>query len=238
MRGRRVLVTGAAGGLDHCMTAAFSRAGATVFAMDRVAPHPHPHQGVVPIQCDLTHTDEMCDRVKDQLSNGEIDTLVNNAAIYPAGPFQNSSLDEHRRVQAVNVDAAVALMHLLLPGMVRCQFGRVINITSVTLSGNWSELSSYVASKGALLGLTRAWAREFGPSGITVNAVSPGAIPTKAEAIHPDPEAYARNVLDRQAIKQRGSPDDIAGAVLFLADNDTGFITGHTLHVDGGWTMQ
>lgn len=236
MRGRRILVTGAAGGLGQGMIAAFSSAGATVFAMDRIAPQ--QHQGVIPIQCDITDTDEMCDRVKGHLSGGEIDTLVNNAAIYPAGPFQGSSLDEHRAVQAVNVDAPVSLMQLLLPGMAQRQFGRVINITSVTLSGNWSDLSSYVASKGALLGLTRAWAREFGPMGITVNAVSPGAIPTKAEAIHPDPEAYARNVLEQQAIKQRGSPDDIANAVLFLADDTTGFITGHTLHVDGGWTMQ
>ena len=92
-------------------------------------------------------------------------------------------------------------------------------------------------SKGALIGLTRAWAREFGPYGITVNAVSPGAFPTDAEKIHPDPEGYTRFVLEHQAVKRRGRPGDIANALMFLASERSGFITGQTLNVDGGWVM-
>jgi len=88
-----------------------------------------------------------------------------------------------------------------------------------------------------LVGLTRAWAREFGGDGITVNAIAPGAFPTDAEKIHPDPEGYTRFVLDRQAVKRRGTPADIAKALAFLASDDAGFITGQTLNVDGGWVM-
>jgi NAD(P)-dependent dehydrogenase (short-subunit alcohol dehydrogenase family) len=117
-------------------------------------------------------------------------------------------------------------------------WGRIINITSVTIYGGWSNLAPYVQSKGALIGLTRAWAREFGPYGITVNAVSPGAFPTDAEKIHPDPEGYARHVLEHQAVKRRGEPRDFANALLFLAAEESGFITGQTLNVDGGWVMR
>ena len=87
------------------------------------------------------------------------------------------------------------------------------------------------------MGLTRAWAREFGPYGITVNAISPGAIPTDAERIHPNPEAYAQHVLNHQAIKRRGTPADFASALMFFCSGESGFVSGQTLNVDGGWVM-
>jgi 3-oxoacyl-[acyl-carrier protein] reductase len=99
------------------------------------------------------------------------------------------------------------------------------------------DAGCYVASKGALVGLTRALARECGPDGITVNAVAPGAFPTAAEAIHPDPEAYSASILERQSVKRRGVPEDIANAVLFLTAPESSFITGQLLGVDGGWVM-
>ena len=117
-------------------------------------------------------------------------------------------------------------------------WGRIVNIASVTVLWRLGQSRPYVASKAALVGLTRAWAREFGPYGITVNAIAPGAFPTDAEKIHPDPEGYTRFVLDRQALKRRGRPDDIAQALLFLTSDRAGFITGQTLNVDGGWVMQ
>ena len=86
--------------------------------------------------------------------------------------------------------------------------------------------------------MTRAMARELGPHGITVNAVSPGAFPTDAEKIHPDPEGYERFVLEHQSVKRRGAPEDIANAMLFFAAEGSGFVTGQTLNVDGGWVMQ
>ena len=105
------------------------------------------------------------------------------------------------------------------------------------IHGGWSGLASYAASKGAAVALTRALARELGPSGIRVNAVSPGAFPTAAEEIHEDLAAYNRFVLEQQALKRRGTPEELAAVVSFLAGADSSFITGQTIGVDGGWVM-
>ncbi|HEX6010540.1 MAG TPA: SDR family oxidoreductase, partial [Geminicoccaceae bacterium] len=117
-------------------------------------------------------------------------------------------------------------------------WGRVINVASITFFGGWGMLLDYVTSKGGIVAFTRALAREIGPEGVTVNTISPGAFPTDAEKIHPDPEGYTRFVLDHQAVKWRGRPEDIAQALLFLASDRAGFITGQTLNVDGGWVMR
>jgi NAD(P)-dependent dehydrogenase (short-subunit alcohol dehydrogenase family) len=166
-----------------------------------------------------------------------LDVVINNAAIYPSKPFEDYTVEEHQAVQRVNVDAGIVAVQAALPGMRQRGFGRIINVSSITLSGGWANLSPYVASKMALVGLTRAWAREFGRHGITVNAVAPGAFPTDAEKIHPDPEGYNAMVLDAQSIKRRGTAQDIANAIAFFASDESGFVTGQTLHVNGGWTM-
>jgi NAD(P)-dependent dehydrogenase (short-subunit alcohol dehydrogenase family) len=168
---------------------------------------------------------------------GGYDIVINNAAIYPSKPFEEYSIEEFQAVQRVNVDAGVVCVQVALPSMREKGWGRIINIASVTAYGGWANLAPYVQSKAALIGLTRAWAREFGQYGVTVNAVAPGAFPTDAEKIHPDPEGYTRFVLDHQAVKRRGHADDIANALMFLASEGSGFITGQTLNVDGGWVM-
>src|SRR3546814_6213834 len=114
------------------------------------------------------------------------DVVINNAAIYPSKPFDEFTVEEHQAVQRVNVDAGIVAVQVALPTMRARGWGRIVNIASVTFYGGWALLSPYVASKGALVGLTRAWAREFGPDGVTVNAIAPGAFPTDAEQIHPD----------------------------------------------------
>jgi NAD(P)-dependent dehydrogenase (short-subunit alcohol dehydrogenase family) len=168
---------------------------------------------------------------------GGFDIVINNAAIYPSKAFEEYTIGEHQAVQRVNVDAAIVAVQVALPGMRAKSWGRIVNVASITMYGGWALLSPYVASKGALVGLARAWAREFGPYGVTVNAISPGAFPTDAEKIHPDPQGYARFVVEHQAIKRRGLPSDIASALNFLTSDEAGFITGQTLNIDGGWVM-
>lgn len=248
---RAVLITGAAGGLGCVTSWAFARAGYRVLALDLggergerllasgASETPETRRRLHYVDCDLADVAALSEQVRARDEQvGGIAVLINNAAIYPSRAIEDYSIDEHRQVQAINVDAALACTQALLPSMKRQQFGRIINVVSITLYGGWPLLLPYVTSKGAMLGMTRALARELGPQGITVNAISPGAFPTDAEKIHPDPAGYERMVLEHQSIKRRGEPGDIANAMLFFAGEGSGFITGQTLNVDGGWVMQ
>ena len=247
MKGRTVLYTGAAGGLGLETTVLLLRRGATVVAVDndpaKVAQLKEAAAGesagrLIVSQADLSDLAGFraeLDRLLGEV--GRFDVVINNAAIYPSKPFEDFTVEDHQLVQRVNVDAGIVAVQAALPAMRAQGRGRIINISSITISGGWANLSPYVASKAALIGLTRAWAREFGPYGITVNAIAPGAFPTDAEKIHPDPEGYDRMVVDAQAIKRRGSAEDIAAAIAFFAADEASFITGQTLHVNGGWVM-
>ncbi|CAN5430876.1 SDR family oxidoreductase [soil metagenome] len=244
---RVVLYTGAAGGLGLHTTLKLMERGATVVAIDNDAAKVAALEieaakigagSLIVSTADLSDLEGFRTVLRDLLARvGAFDVVINNAAIYPSRPFEAYSIEDHQAVQRINVDAAIVAVQEALPAMRARGFGRIINISSITLSGEWANLSPYVASKGALIGLTRAWAREFGPYGVTVNAIAPGAFPTDAEKIHPDPEGYTRHVLDSQAVKRRGHVGDIAHAIAFFAAEEAGFITGQTLHVNGGWVM-
>jgi NAD(P)-dependent dehydrogenase (short-subunit alcohol dehydrogenase family) len=115
--------------------------------------------------------------------------------------------------------------------------GRIVNLSSITFLIGFPNLLDYVSSKGGVVGFTRALAREVGPAGVTVNAIAPGAFPTDAEKIHPNPEQYDKFVLDQQSLKRRGTPEDVGNLVAFLASDAASFITGQTIAIDGGWAM-
>ena len=246
--GKTILFTGAAGGLGTESALAFMRAGARVLCVDidetKISAlegrAKSVEQGSLAVErldlADLARLEHGLAVLVER--ERRIDIVINNAAIYPAKPFEEFTLAEYQAVQRVNVEAGVVCVRAALPGMRTRGWGRIVNVASVTFYGGWANLSPYVASKATLVGLTRAWAREFGPYGITVNAIAPGAFPTDAEKIHPDPDGYTRFVLDHQAVKRRGNPDDIAQPLLFLTSDRAGFITGQTLNVDGGWVMQ
>ncbi|WP_205989021.1 SDR family oxidoreductase [Paraburkholderia sp. Ac-20336] len=242
-----MLLTGAAGGLGHGMSLALLRQGARLLALDRDvealarlrdAAGPEFADSLQTLQIDLADAAAL-QRTLDRLTaEAPLDVVINNAAIYPSRPFEAYSDDERALIYRVNVSAALQIVRAALPGMREQRWGRIINVASITLSGGWERLQPYVESKGAMVGNTRALAREFGAEGITCNAISPGAFPTAAEAIHPDLPGYERMVLERQSIKRRGHANDIAAAVVFLASEEAGFITGQTLSVDGGWVMR
>nr|WP_111300561.1 SDR family oxidoreductase [Paracoccus saliphilus] len=246
LTGRRILYTGAAGGLGHQTTLELLEAGAEICALDHdlhkieqlLADTPADRRSQLHlVEVDLADRLALETTLAKLVADAPLDAVINNAAVYPARPFEEFSNADHDHVHAVNVAAALACTKAALPGMRAQGWGRIINITSITLTGGWENLAPYVQSKGALLGLTRAWAREFGKWGITVNAIAPGAFPTDAEKIHPDPEGYNAMVLDRQSIKRRGHAGDIAASIKFFLSDEAGFITGHSLAVNGGWTM-
>lgn len=247
--GRKIVITGAAGGLGSAMVRGLADAGADVYVLDiddasaqalvnEVCAQSEGRNQATYLRCDLNDlvgTGKLVAGLAGDM--GGIDVLVNNAAIYPSKPFEDYGIEEYQNVQRVNVEAAVVCVRAALPSMKRAGRGRIINIASITVYGGWANLFPYVVSKGGLIGMTRALARELGPHGITVNAVSPGAFPTAAEEIHPDPEGYRQFVLDHQSLKRRGTPDDIANLIKFLASDASSFITGQTINIDGGWIM-
>jgi NAD(P)-dependent dehydrogenase (short-subunit alcohol dehydrogenase family) len=242
--GRTILYTGAAGGLGFDTTLAFLGAGATVVAIDndkaktdRLRAAAAAGTRLVLENVDLGDLDALRATLSRLSEAHKFDIVINNAAIYPSRRIEEFTIEEHQRVQRVNVDAGIVCVQAALSHMRRQGWGRTVNVSSITFYGTSPLLAPYVASKAALVGLTRAWARELGVDGITVNAIAPGAFPTDAEKIHPDPEGYTRWVLERQAVKRRGTARDIANALMFLASDRSGFITGQVLNVDGGWVM-
>jgi NAD(P)-dependent dehydrogenase (short-subunit alcohol dehydrogenase family) len=247
LAGKTVLYTGAAGGLGLETTLHLLETGARVIAIDnddakiaalRAAAAEKRLDGLAIHKLDLSDLEGLRRALQAIAEDiGGFDIVINNAAIYPSKKFEDYTLAEMQRVQTINVDAGIVCVQVALPFMKAKGWGRIINMSSITRSGGWSDLTPYVQSKAAVVGLARAWAREFGTYGITVNAIAPGAFPTDAEKIHPDLVAYEKRILDSQAIKRRGNSNDIANALMFLASDAASFITGQTINVDGGWIM-
>ena len=245
LEGRTILYTGAAGGLGLETTLEMLRSGARVVAVDnnpaKVAALEDAAAGMPGLTVamldlsDLSGLRAGLEAVSADV--GGFDVVINNAAIYPSKAFEDYSIEEMQLVQRINVDAGIVCVQVALAHMKAAGRGRIINVSSVTISGGWADLTPYVQSKMALVGLTRSWAREFGRHGITVNAVAPGAFPTDAEKIHPDLPAYEKRIYEAQALQRRGAPADIANILMFLASDAASFITGQTIHVDGGWYM-
>lgn len=166
---------------------------------------------------------------------GRVDVLVNNAAAYgdlTRAPFWELPLDEWDRVMASNVRGPLLVSRAVSAGMRARKCGRIINIASATFwsgSANWAH---YVASKGALIGLTRVMAKELGSDDICVNVVAPGFTLTEASlSLIPGAETYG---VDRGCVKRAQQPEDVVGLVVFLASDESGFITGQSIIVDGG----
>lgn len=245
LAGKTILYTGAAGGLGLPTTINMLKTGAKVVAIDNdpakvaaLKDAAKGFDGLTIATLDLSDLDGLrAGLEKLSAEVGGFDVVINNAAIYPSKPFEDFSIEEMQLVQRVNVDAGIVCVQVALPHMKAKARGRIVNVASITLSGGWSDLTPYVQSKGALVGLTRAWAREFGRYGITSNAISPGAFPTDAEKIHPDLVAYEKRIYEHQSIQRRGTPEDIANLLMFLASDAASFITGQTISIDGGWVM-
>jgi len=244
--GKVAVVTGGGGGLGEGICAGLAAAGAAVAAVDvdlekarRVERLVAGRGGrCVAVEADVSSrrsVERMAERVAGEL--GGIDILVNNAAIYPLRPWTEIDEEEWDRVLAVNIKGYFLCARAAYPYMRERGGGRIINVASITFFIGWAGFLDYVSSKGAVVGFTRTLAREVGPEGITVNAVSPGAFPTDAERVHPDQEALNRRILDAQCIKRRGKPEDVGNLVTFLASEEASFITGQTIEIDGGWAM-
>ncbi|TRC91615.1 SDR family oxidoreductase [Mesorhizobium sp. WSM4310] len=248
LSGKVVLLTGGLGSLGRAQAAALARAGARVLLLDRPENAEGPkiaaelaatNKGtIVYVGCDLNQLAEAEAAVKALADEeGTIDILINNAALIINRPFEEFSLGEYEDQIRVNSSAAFALARACAPGMKRKGQGRIVNFCSVTLNGRWDGYVPYVASKGAMLGLTKSLARELGPHGITVNAVSPGAVVSEAEerVFGERLKEYNDWILTNQCLKRRIEPQHIADLVLFLVSPASDMISGQNINIDGGW---
>jgi 3-oxoacyl-[acyl-carrier protein] reductase len=246
LEGRVAFVTGAGGGLGEGICASLAAAGASVACADIVTGRAEAIARKVtdsggkalPLHVDVADRASVEGAVGRAIAElGGVDVLVNNAAIYPRRAWTEITEEEWERVIAVNLKGYFHCARACYLSMKERGSGHVINVSSITFFVGFELLLDYVSSKGAIVGFTRALAHEVGPEGITVNAIAPGAFPTDAEKIHPDPEGYNQWALDQQCIKRRGTPQDIGNLVVFLASEASSFITGQTVVIDGGWAM-
>jgi NAD(P)-dependent dehydrogenase (short-subunit alcohol dehydrogenase family) len=241
---RVALVTGGASGIGRASASRLARDGLHVViadvrpAQDVVAEIQAAGGSAESVICDLGApgaAEQTAQAVIERL--GRCDVLLNNAVHIERGRLTELDLAAWRRVFAVNVDAAFLLCSVLVPVMAEHGSGRVINIISDTV---WQPppiaLLAYVTSKAAMLGFTRALARDAGPSGVTVNAIAPG-LTRSPSAVTNLPEEFFRAVRERQALNRSVEPADIAGAVSFLASADSALVTGQVICVNGGLVM-
>jgi NAD(P)-dependent dehydrogenase (short-subunit alcohol dehydrogenase family) len=245
--GKTAIVTGAARGLGAVYAAALAERGAHVVAVDIVdagADGPSGERGggsTIFVRADVARESDARRLAEEaQRRFGRIDILVNNAAVYGdlerKKPFEEIAETEWDRVMAVNVKGVWQCAKAAAPHMRRQRAGKIINIASSSVYAGTPGLAHYVASKAAVIGLTRVLAQELGEYGVCVNAIAPGLVRTDASRrLNPD-DYFERGRL-RRAIKRVMVPEDLIGTLIFLASPTSDFVTGQTFVVDGGGAM-
>jgi NAD(P)-dependent dehydrogenase (short-subunit alcohol dehydrogenase family) len=232
--GRVAIVTGAGQGIGKAVADKLAEEGATVVVADLEGAEAAAPAGGSGMTVDISKEDDVRRMIDDTVAaHGKLDVLVNNAAIVPFTAWDDIDFAEWRRIMAVNLDGTfLACLYGHRP-MREAGYGRIVNIASNVILAGTPNLAHYVASKGGVLGFTRALAREIGKYGITVNAVAPGLTETEGVLASPHAEAF-EFVQMLQAIPRRGIAADIAPAVAFLASEEAGWITGQMLVSDAG----
>lgn len=236
---KHVLLTGALGSLGRAQAETLSKAGARLTLLDRPAlaedgaafARSLPQANYLGV--DLNDLPGLAPAIA---ALPPVDVLINNAAMIVNKPFAEFSITEYEDQIRVNSSAAFVLVQAVSPAMISRGYGKIINFCSLTLNGRWTGYVPYVASKGAMLGLTKTLARELGPHGIRVNAVSPGAVVSEAEKrIFGDSQKLNDWLFENQSLKVRIEPKHVADLVLFLASPASDMITGENIGIDAGW---
>ena len=237
---RTVLITGGSRGIGAAMVRLFSERGyrvAFTYNKSREAASLLSEQtGALAIPADSASESEILNAVKvveEKIGNVEI--LINNAAVSSFSLITDVTSDEWRRMFSINVDAAFLYSKYTLPSMIRNRFGRIINVSSMWgIVGSSCEVC-YSTTKAALIGFTKALAKEVGPSQITVNAIAPGLIDTDMNASLSEEDKAV--VASETPLMRIGTPDEIAEAAFFLASDGAGFITGDVMNISGGFVV-
>ncbi len=245
LTGMTALVTGAAGGIGSAISHALAKQGARLalsgtnpaklrsFREELNDTYGHDH---VEITCDLSNTEQVEHLIPATVDTfGKIDILVNNAGITRDNLAMRMKDEEWDAVIRINLEAAFRLMRAAAKPMMKARFGRIVTITSVVgATGNPGQIN-YAAAKGGLTAMSKSLGQELASRGITVNCVAPGFIRTAMTEVLPDAQKDALNA--RIPMGRMGEGSDIGAAVAYLASREAGYITGQTLHVNGGMAM-
>ena len=238
------IITGGAKGIGFAYARRFLAEGARVVVADIVEPHDAaeklgPPERVLGVRTEVSDAASVRAMVEEARGRfGRIDVLVNNAAVF-AGlkprRFEDIPEAEWDRVMAVNVKGIWNCVRAVAPVMRAQGSGRIVNIASAIVGKGTGFLLHYVTSKGAVVAMTRALARELGADGIVVNAVAPGLILSDTVQENPDLTNFQSTaIMQARSLKRDAFPEDVEGAVVFLASDDSAFMSGQTLIVDGG----
>jgi NAD(P)-dependent dehydrogenase (short-subunit alcohol dehydrogenase family) len=232
LEGRVALVTGGAQGIGAAIADGLASEGATVAIADL-----NPPEGG--IRADVANEDDVRRMIDETLErHGRLDILINNAGLYASlamRPFTEIPLEEWRQVMDVNVASMFLTCRAAVPVMREQGGGKIVNISSGTPFRGVPFLLHYVTSKGAIVALTRALAKELGKDGILVNCVAPGFTMSAGVEAHPEVIEKLRDVsIASRTIQRDQVPEDVVGAVVFLCTSAADFITGQTMVIDGG----
>jgi 3-oxoacyl-[acyl-carrier protein] reductase len=239
--GKTALVTGASQGIGEAIARRLAGQGARVVLAARseeklrelAAQIDASGGSALPLALDVSQPETFAERLKQLPEDfAAVDVLVNNAGITADNLLARMSLEDWERVIRTNLTGAYALTRELLRGMMKRRWGRIVNVSSVVgLMGNAGQ-ANYAAAKAGLIGLSKSLARELGSRNITVNVVAPGYVETAMTANLP--EQARADLSGSIALKRLGTVDDVAWAVLYLASEEAGYVTGHVLNVSGG----
>ena len=238
--GKLAVVTGAAAGLGRAYAEQLAQDGARVVLADLADASPVAKAieaggaEARAVRCNVADPDNVADLARVVTKLGGCQILVNNAGISPSIAWKELTFEDWRQTLATNLDSMYLTCRALTPSMVEQGWGRVVNITSNTWGMVIGGFVHYVASKGGVIGFTRALATELGQDGVTVNAVAPGLTKTETTKRMWAGTDVFDVVAAQQAIKRPGETEDLAGVVSFLASEQARFVTAQTLYVDGG----